>query len=89
MDSQQSLPGFGAGQGKRYTVNPENILKVMNGQGYLMRLEIAKLLGREKTTHLMDTLKRMVYDGALVDAWGKDDYGRNALYYCRSDQKPD
>ena len=89
MSEQYELPGLTVGKGKRYTINPKNILRVMNGEGYLMRLEIARLLGRDKTTHLMDTLKRMEADGLLVSCYGTDDDGRKAIYYCRADQQPD
>lgn len=61
--------------------SPRAVAKIVQQGGYWTRLDIAEALGREKTTHVIETIERAVRAGLINRIEGQDDQGRDAWIY--------
>lgn len=72
----------------RLICSPRTVKILVQRGGYWTRLDLAREMGRAKTTHVIATIEKAVTMGFINKIAGYDEHGRDAwIYTIESEQK--
>lgn len=66
---------------RQMIVSVKNVAYLVGQGGYWSRADIARRMGRDKTTHVVATIERAAQQGLINKIFGQDDHGRFTWLY--------